>query len=154
MTDRWRGWLLVSAQFVLLAILVLTPTATAWPLPAVARAVGTIGRIAGAAAIVFGAVRLGVGASVHPAPTASATLRTDGAYRYARHPIYTGVLMLGAAMVLTGRSMVHLAAWAALLGVLAVKARFEERLLTERFPDYPTYAAMTRRFLPIPRSRG
>lgn len=148
MTDRVRGWGLVTAQLALLGILVLAPTGTAWALPGWARAAGSIGRIVGAAAIVVGAVGLGRGASVHPAPTAEAVLRTNGAYRFARHPIYTGVLVLGAAMVVTGRSVVHLAAWVALLAVLTVKARFEEGLLAARFPGYPAYASRTGRFLP------
>lgn len=153
MTDRLRGWLLVTAQFVLLGVLVAAPTGSAWSLPGPVRTLGTIGQIAGAAAIVLGVVRLGVAASVHPAPTTNAVLRTDGAYCYARHPICTGVLILGAAMALTGRSLLHLAAWAVLLGVLTVKARFEERLLTERFAGYPAYAAGTGRFLPLPTRR-
>lgn len=153
MTDRLRGWLLVSAQFALLAVLAFAPTGTAWSLPDAARSLGTVGRVAGAVAIVIGALRLGVAASVHPAPTTKAVLRTDGAYLYARHPIYTGVLLLGAAMALTGRSLLHVAAWAALLGVLTIKSRFEERLLSERFPDYGIYASRTRRFLPLPTRR-
>jgi protein-S-isoprenylcysteine O-methyltransferase Ste14 len=151
-TDRARGWVLVSAQFALLGILVVAPTGTAWALPDAARALGVLGRIVGVAAIVLGGFRLGVGASVHPAPTTKAVLRTTGPYRWTRHPIYTGVLVFGAALALTGRSILHVAAWAALLGVLTTKARFEERLLAERFPDYPAYARRTRRFLPFPRA--
>lgn len=150
MTDRLRGWLLVGAQFALLGVLVLAPTGTAWGLPDGLHLVGTVMRLAGAGLIVIGAIRLGVAASVHPAPTTNAVLRTDGAYRYARHPIYTGVLVLGAAMVLTGRSLFHVAAWVVLLGVLTIKSRFEERLLSERFPDYGRYVQRTRRFLPLP----
>jgi protein-S-isoprenylcysteine O-methyltransferase Ste14 len=148
MTDRFQGWVLVATQLALLGILALAPTGTAWPLPDVVRMLGTIGRIVGAAAIVIGGLRLGLAASVHPAPTAAATLRTDGPYRYVRHPIYTGVLTLGAALGLAGRSPIHVAAWVSLLGVLTVKARFEERLLTDRFGGYPAYAARTGRFLP------
>ncbi len=152
MSDRARGWMLVSAQFGLLAILVLVPAGSMWPLPPALRAIGTAGRVLGAVAIVVGALRLGPAASVHPAPTAGATLRTDGPYRYVRHPIYTGVLVLAAALVVTGRSPVHVAAWVALLGVFTVKARFEERLLRARFPDYAEYARRTGRF--VPRSRA
>jgi protein-S-isoprenylcysteine O-methyltransferase Ste14 len=154
MTDRARGWALVSAQFALLAVLVLAPTGTAWALPAPVEALGTAGRVVGGAAILIGAAQLGLAASVHPAPTDTATLRTDGAYRFVRHPIYTGVLVLGAAIALTGCSLLHLAAWAALLGVLVVKARFEERLLVARFPGYPDYARRTGRFLPRRFPRG
>ena len=150
MTDRLRGWLLVAAQFALLAVLVLAPTGTAWAVPDGARLLGTAGRILGVALIVLGATRLGTAASVHPAPTEQAVLRTGGAYRYARHPIYTGVLILAAAITITAASVLHVVAWAALLGVLSVKARFEERLLIEHFPDYTAYAKRTRRFLPLP----
>ncbi|MBK5222834.1 MAG: hypothetical protein JJE52_08165 [Acidimicrobiia bacterium] len=101
MTDRRRGWLLVGAQFALLALLVLAPTGTAWTVPDGVRLLGTIGRVAGVALIVFGGIRLGVAASVHPAPTTRAVLRTDDAYRHIRHPIYTGVLVVGAAIALT-----------------------------------------------------
>lgn len=151
MTDRLRGSLLVAAQFALLAVLV--PTGTTWAVPDVARLAGTVGRTTGAALIVLGGIRLGAAASVHPAPTTEARLRTDGAYRYARHPIYTGVLVLGAAIALTARSPSHLVAWAALPGVLSLRSRFEDGLLTERFPDYPAYMPQTRRFVPFPTRR-
>lgn len=146
--DRTRGWLLVGAQMALLGLLVGWPTGDLWPLPAALRTVGTLGRVVGALAILIGAIRLGWAASVHPAPTASARLRTDGPYRFVRHPIYSGVLVLAGAMALTGRSVAHLGAWAALLAVLSVKARFEERLLAARFEGYRAYAARTGRFLP------
>lgn len=147
-SDRARGWLLVAAQLGLLALLVLAPTGKAWPLPPVVQAVGTVGRVLGGVAIVVGSLRLGRAASVHPEPTGRAALRTDGPYRFVRHPIYTGVLVLGAALALTGRSPLHVVAWAALLAVISVKARFEERLLTERFDGYAEYARRTGRFVP------
>lgn len=151
--ERLRGWLLVGGQFVLLGVLVAAPAGTLWSLPDQLRAAGTLGRAVGAAAIVVGAEWLGRAASVHPAPSPSALLRVSGPYRYVRHPIYTGVLVLAGAMVLTGRSVLHLVAFATLVVVLIAKARFEEALLAERFPDYPAYARRTRRFLPLPRRR-
>lgn len=152
LTDRTRGWALVASQFALLTVLVFAPTGTAWPLPPALQAIGTAGRVVGALAIVVGAARLGRGASIHPAPTPGATLRTDGPYRFVRHPIYTGVLVFGAALALTGRSLLHLVAWATLVAVLTVKARFEERLLAARFPGYAGYARATGRFVPRPSS--
>lgn len=148
MTDQTRGWLLVTGQLALLAALVFTPTAHDWQVPGVVRGVGTAGRVLGAAAIVAGAVQLGRAARVHPAPASSAVLRTTGLYRHVRHPIYTGVLMLAAAIAATAGTVIHLGMWGALLVLLTVKARFEERLLTETFPTYPAYAQTTGRFLP------
>jgi len=151
-SDRIRGWFLVAGQFGLLAALVLAPTGDDWDVPSWLRTIGTAGRIAGAAAIVLGAIQLGTSLSAHPAPPRDATLRTTGAYRYARHPIYTGVLVLAAAIAATAGSVLHAVLWAVLLALLTVKARFEERLLRQRFPGYPAYRASTRRFLPLPTS--
>ena len=48
-----------------------------------------------------------------------------------------------------------LGAFAALLGLLHVKARYEERLLRSRFVGYEAYAARTPRFVPRwPQSGG
>lgn len=148
MTDRARGWLLVAVQLVLLAGLVLAPTGGSWTAPSALVPIGVAGRIGGAAVIVVGALHLGRGLSVHPAPTATAELRTSGLYRFARHPIYSGVLLLGAAIAATAGSVVHLVLWCGLVALFSVKARFEEGLLADRFPGYLAYAARTGRFLP------
>ena len=73
-----------------------------------------------------------------------------GPYRYVRHPIYSGVLLmvLGSAM---------LRAWISgfvLCGILLVsfwfKLRAEERLLTEHFPEeYPRYRERVRALIPF-----
>ena len=154
MSDRARGWVLVVAQLILLAAVVLAPTGGDWSVPDAVRAVGTGGRVLGVLVIVIGALQLGRAASVHPAPTEGAVLRTTGAYRYVRHPIYSGVLLLAAAIAATAGTVVHLVLWAALAGVLTTKARFEERLLAEAFPDYPAYARRTGRFIPPLRPRA
>ena len=148
MSDAARGWLFVAAQAVLLAVLVLAPGGDDWAVSGWMRAVGTFGRVGGAAFIVVGGLRLGIGASVHPEPTSRAVLRTTGPYRFARHPIYTGVLALAAAIALTSGSWTQAAAFVSLAIVLAIKARFEERLLVRRFDGYEAYATRTGRFVP------
>jgi protein-S-isoprenylcysteine O-methyltransferase Ste14 len=147
-TPATRGWAFVGAQAILLAVLVFAPGGNDWAVPSWLRTVGTLGRIVGGALIVTAAVRLGAAASVHPAPTGRAVLRTRGLYRFVRHPIYSGVLVLAAAIAATSGWWLHLAAFVALVGVLAVKARFEEQLLAERFGDYRAYARRTGRFVP------
>lgn len=85
----------------------------------------------------------------HPMPIPRAILRTNGAYRLVRHPMYTGVLAAGAGVAATSGSAADLAAFVALAGVLSVKARFEKRLLSDRFPAYHAFAAVTPRFVPF-----
>src|SRR5713101_4029349 len=86
-TDARRGWLLVTAQFGLLAVLVLGPSGEVWTVSGPLRTAGSVLRWAGFAAVALGALGLGRGFSVHPAPTGVAVLRTDGLYRVVRHPI-------------------------------------------------------------------
>lgn len=147
-SDRATGWLLVAAQFLLLAALVFLANGGAWGVPPWLRASGTVLRGLGVAAIAWGGLQLGRAASVHPEPTGAAVLRVDGAYRWVRHPIYAGVLVLGVSIAATSASAAKVLVALALTMVLNAKARSEERLLACRFPAYPDYAARTPRFVP------
>lgn len=148
--SRVLGWLLVSVQFVLLAILVLGPSEKTWSVPPALRLVGTMVQWIGGGVIVIAAWSLGRAARVHPEPAARASLRTDGLYRFVRHPIYTGVLLLAGGTAATGGAVLDLIVASALMTLLSIKARFEERLLGRRFPAYAAYAKATPRFLPRP----
>jgi protein-S-isoprenylcysteine O-methyltransferase Ste14 len=73
-----------------------------------------------------------------------------GPYRFARHPIYTGLLLmcLGAAID-TG----HLRSWLAMVVVgigFWIKLSQEERLLLRHFPDtYPAYRKQVKALVPF-----
>jgi len=76
-------------------------------------------------------------------------LVTSGPYRLVRHPIYSGVLVAG-----VGTAVALSWAWlvaVALAGVYFVySATFEERDLTEEFPDsYPVYRRSTKMLVPF-----
>lgn len=91
---------------------------------------------------------LGKGLTASPLPNAAAQLRTGGLYSRVRHPIYSGLLLLATGRVLASPSPVRLAALGGLTVLLARKARWEERHLVQRFPDYARYAEATPRFVP------
>ncbi|MFO0209030.1 MAG: isoprenylcysteine carboxylmethyltransferase family protein, partial [Betaproteobacteria bacterium] len=77
-----------------------------------------------------------------------ARLVTVGINAHLRHPMYLAVLLgLLAALAADPRPW-RIGAWLALLAVLLLKATREERLLAQRFAEYPAYAARTRRLLP------
>ncbi len=142
------AWSFVAAQFVLLAIVLLLPSGDAWPLPRGVAAAATVGTWTGVALILLAAVALRRGLTAAPLPNAHARLRTDGLYRVVRHPIYAGLILFTASQVLGGRSWSVAACGVALVILINIKARWEERRLTERFQDYAEYARQTPRFVP------
>jgi protein-S-isoprenylcysteine O-methyltransferase Ste14 len=144
--DAIVGWLFVAAQFVLLGLLAFE----AWRAtsPAGLRVVGGLAVLCGAAILSWGSSRLGRELRTHPAPSPTAVLRVDGAFRFVRHPIYSGLLLLAAGLTLSAASALAVAEWVTLLALLTQKARFEERLLAERFEGYREYASRTPRFVP------
>jgi protein-S-isoprenylcysteine O-methyltransferase Ste14 len=87
--------------------------------------------------------------SVLPKPLANAQLIRTGPYAWMRHPMYTTVLLACFVFVLHNLNLINLVAWCALLLVLNVKARYEERLLKKAMDEYADYMqSVTSRFLP------
>jgi protein-S-isoprenylcysteine O-methyltransferase Ste14 len=71
-----------------------------------------------------------------------------GLYRYIRHPIYVGdlLLLLGLELALNSWLVLGLLA---LVPVVLRRAVLEERVLAERLPGYHAYARRTKRFIPF-----
>jgi protein-S-isoprenylcysteine O-methyltransferase Ste14 len=143
--------LLVAGQFALIGVLVLLPNRQDWAVPTALAAACSVGTVLGLAVMVIGATGLGRGLTATPLPNAHAQLRTGGLYRYARHPIYSGLLLMMTSITVAAGSVLRVVALAALILLLNVKARWEETRLAQRFPDYAEYAARTPRFVPLAR---
>lgn len=143
--------LLVAGQFVLIGILVVLPNRQDWPVPTALKVACSAVTVLGLAVMVIGATKLGRGLTATPLPNAHAQLRTGGLYRYARHPIYTGLMLMMASLTVAAGSGFRLLTLAALVLLLNVKARWEERRLAQRFEGYADYAAHTPRFVPLRR---
>jgi protein-S-isoprenylcysteine O-methyltransferase Ste14 len=76
------------------------------------------------------------------------SLVTNGIYRFVRHPIYAGDLLLVIGLQLALQS------WLFLLGlmiavVIVRQAIGEEKLLLTKFPEYHDYCVRTKRFFPF-----
>lgn len=144
----WTSRALVTAQFVLLLALVLVPRGGGWVVPPWLRVVAGVLGVVGVVIMLLGGTALGRGLTAAPLPNAHAQLRTGGLYRFVRHPIYSGLLLMAGAIAVVSGSVARLLVFAALVGLISVKARWEERQLMMRFPDYAAYAARTPRFVP------
>lgn len=139
---------LVILQLVLLVALVLGPPGSWWPRNALVLAVSVVVIVAGLVIAVWGIVALGPALTASPIPKNEAMLVTRGLYGLARNPIYTGLMIIGAGLVLFGASWWHLATWIALIVLLAMKARWEERMLSAAHPEFAAYAQRVGRFMP------
>lgn len=146
--EVWTARLLVVGQFALIAVLVLLPSRTDWAVPTALTVACRVATIAGLAVMVVGATGLRRGLTATPLPNAHARLRTGGLYRYVRHPIYSGLMLLATAITVASGSALRLLALAALLVLLNAKARWEEERLARRFEGYAEYAERTPRFVP------
>lgn len=144
----WTSRALVTAQFVLLIALVLVPRGVGWVAPLWLRVIAGVAGVAGVLIMLLGGTALGRGLTAAPLPNAHAQLRTGGLYQFVRHPIYSGLLLMAGAISVVSGSVARLVVFVALVGLINVKARWEERQLMRRFPDYAAYAARTPRFVP------
>jgi protein-S-isoprenylcysteine O-methyltransferase Ste14 len=87
--------------------------------------------------------------NIRPLPKTYGSLVTSGPYRWIRHPMYTAVLLGGAALALMADPAPGWAVWAGLALLLFVKSTFEERWMREQHPAYRDYAAQSKRFVPL-----
>jgi protein-S-isoprenylcysteine O-methyltransferase Ste14 len=96
-----------------------------------------------------GAAALGRNLTPATTPVADGAMIEAGAYRWVRHPIYTGVILAlaGVCWLLTGWTAGLLAlvvAW----GYFDRKAAAEERKLVVRYPGYDAYRRRVPKLLP------
>ena len=150
-----RGGFYVVAQLGLLALVAFGPrsigAAEVWsgPWGQIASAVGAALGIVGGLAASAGALGLGRNLSPWPGPRDDSQLVRSGAYKFVRHPIYSGLILgaFGWALFINGALTLLYALLLALL--LDRKTRYEERLLRNRFEMYASYAREVARFIPF-----
>jgi protein-S-isoprenylcysteine O-methyltransferase Ste14 len=86
--------------------------------------------------------------NIVPALKDNHRLVTTGIYRYIRHPMYACVLLFSAVLLGTSFNWINSAVFGILLVDLWLKLRHEERLLSERFPEYRDYQKKTKMIIP------
>jgi protein-S-isoprenylcysteine O-methyltransferase Ste14 len=103
---------------------------------------------AGIAVVAVAQRQMGASLRVGLPPEPTALVR-GGLFRWTRNPIYLGMLLALAGIVLMVPSAWALAVWVAASGAIAFQTRLEERHLTARHGDaYLAYAARVGRFVP------
>jgi protein-S-isoprenylcysteine O-methyltransferase Ste14 len=142
------AWGLVGAQFVFLILLGFLPWGDLWQRGIAIVILGLVLVALGFGIALAAGAGLGRTLTPSPIPKADGELVTTGVYGLVRHPIYSGLLVLGIGLVVIGASWLHAIAWVALLAVLMTKSRFEERMLAGQYAGYAAYAARVGRLVP------
>ncbi len=145
---RVIAWLLVAIQALILTLLVVLPSGSAWRVEGAVSIVAALLFWTGAAMAVGAGLQLGLGLTALPLPSPRGRLVTGGLFAAARHPIYTGVIMLSAGIALRSGNPFKVVLAASLAVFFAFKARWEEQRLVETYRGYAEYASRTGRFLP------
>ncbi|GAC1627295.1 MAG: isoprenylcysteine carboxylmethyltransferase family protein [Chloroflexota bacterium] len=152
-----KGTLWVIIQMPLLAVTITVPVAQRllnhaerWSVDWtwISRSVGVLALVG--AVLLFMATKRALGAYLvaYPRPVDDAPLRTDGVYRYVRHPMYLAIIVGTTAWALVWTSIAG-----AILSIVCAmffffKSIHEEKLLVAHFPAYPRYQREVARLLP------
>ena len=140
---KWVFRLLVFAQFVLVAILVLSGRSLAhqWYVWLTTLTGGALG--------LWAIVTMGRFTNISPTLKENAPLRTSGPYRFVRHPMYLALLVFCGGYVAGNVTAYSVSLWLAILLVLALKIYYEERILAKRHSGFEDYAKKTKRLIPF-----
>ena len=109
---------------------------------------GALIGLTGLTLVLFSYRALGKNFRVYAAPRRNGTLVTSGIYSKVRHPMYTGVIAIFAGWILFFGSLLSGPLWLAFSILYVIKSVKEERILSDRFPEYEGYRKKNWAFLP------
>ncbi len=154
----WKGahgeWYVV-AQAALFGLVLVGPRSMpgwpAWILPyaLLGSIVGLIAMLAGGLGFVAGIAKLGTNLTAVPYPKDQGKLIETGPYCFVRHPMYSGMILFAFGWAFWSHSWLAIGYAVILFLFFDIKARREEKWLTEKFPGYPAYQARVRKLIPF-----
>lgn len=86
--------------------------------------------------------------SVFPVPRENSELITSGPYRFIRHPMYTGIILMAGALIAARFTWLRLIVFLILVVNQIIKLLWEERMLAVKISSYKTYMERTWRLIP------
>ena len=104
--------------------------------------------ILGTVIALMAAINLGKNLTPLPRPKDNAVLIQDGLYRFVRHPIYFGVIVLSFGWGLIQQSTLVWLYVVIIAIFFDIKSRKEEQWLVERFSAYADYQGRVRKLIP------
>ena len=147
-----RGELYVVVQAILLIALFFGPK-DIFGLPTMLNQtlwwIGQILFYSGIVIAIWAAILLGPNLTPLPKPKPSGEFIQSGLYRFVRHPIYFGVILVCFGWASIEQTLCTLVLAIILLIFFDLKSRQEEIWLTEKFSEYDVYKQNTKKLIPF-----
>jgi protein-S-isoprenylcysteine O-methyltransferase Ste14 len=147
-----RGELYVVVQAILLIALFFGPK-DIFGLPTMLNQtlwwIGQILFYSGIVIAIWAAILLGPNLTPLPKPKPSGEFIQSGLYRFVRHPIYFGVILVCFGWAGIEQTLFTLVLAIILLIFFDLKSRQEEIWLTEKFSEYDVYKQNTKKLIPF-----
>ena len=141
--QRSKGWLPnacgILGTFLSVGIAYVGPVELPFGLQTLSTALQVIGGVCSFLVL----AKLGRSFSILPE---ARVLVTSGAYAFARHPLYAVEIVTIAGMAMQYRQPWATLLAAAVIAMLVVRSHFEEKVLTEAYPEYAQYRTRVKRF--------
>lgn len=100
----------------------------------------------GTVIVLLALLQLNKNASPFPTPGNSAVLIQNGLYKWVRHPIYSGIILMLLGYSVYQNSIYKGCITALLMLLFHFKTKYEEQQLIKKFPEYVAYKRKTGKF--------
>lgn len=146
MKKTYKDYLFVGIQFFFFAIYLIPTSLRIVSIPFYLNLIGAIVSLIGGVFILIALLQLNTNLSPFPSPKTNSKLIETGLFKYIRHPIYTGIILLLGGYGIYRSSLFKIGITILLYILFYYKSSYEEKLLQNRYANYSQFKKTRGRF--------
>jgi protein-S-isoprenylcysteine O-methyltransferase Ste14 len=143
-----KDYFFVGIQFLLFGFYLFKIKTIAIQIPYFISLTGLVISVTGLLILLLALLQLNSNLSPFPTPKSSAELIQTGLYKFIRHPIYTGIILLLFGYGIYRSSLFKILIALLLFILFYFKSSYEEKLLQTRYSNYSEFKKTRGRFFP------